>query len=83
LQSQTVHVQVAFQGQLHRLTVARLFRRIEHDNVEALRDFDYNDVVVSCTSLDPTVNPPATDPPLDFTITEDQLRPADPRGQPR
>ena len=53
------------------------------DNVEALRDFDYNDVVVSCTSLDLTVNPPATDPPLDFTITEDQLRPADPRGQPR
>ena len=53
------------------------------DNVEALRDFDYNDVVVSCTSLDPTVNPPATDPPLDFTITEDQLRPADPRGRPR
>lgn len=49
------------------------------DNVEELQDRDFNDMVVACTSLDPTVNPPMTDPPLDFTITEDQLRPPDPR----
>lgn len=50
------------------------------DNIEPVRDLDYNDVVVSCTSLDPSINPPATDPPLDFTITEDQLRQPDPRN---
>ncbi|MET8030939.1 hypothetical protein [Streptomyces avermitilis] len=49
------------------------------DNVEPVRDLDYNDVVVTCTSLDPNVNPPAGDPPLDFTITEKQLRRPDPR----
>ncbi|MEU2717951.1 hypothetical protein [Streptomyces sp. NPDC007205] len=49
------------------------------DNVEPLRDLDYNDLVVSCTSLDQAINPPASDPPLHFTITEDQLRRPDPR----
>ena len=54
------------------------------DNVEALRDFDYNDVVVSCLSLDTAINPPASAPPIDFTITRDQLRPSDPDDpQPR
>jgi hypothetical protein len=48
------------------------------DNLDAVRDHDYNDVVLACRSMDPTIDPPATDPPLDFTITEDQLRrPAD------
>jgi hypothetical protein len=44
------------------------------DNFDAVRDHDYNDVVLACRSLDPAIDPPATDPPLDFTITEDQLR---------
>lgn len=44
------------------------------DNVDAVRDRDFNDLVVACRSTDPAVDPPATDPPLDFTITEDQLR---------
>ena len=49
------------------------------DNVEAVRDHDFNDVGLACHSLDPAVDPPATDPPLDFTITEDMLR--DPRDR--
>jgi hypothetical protein len=49
------------------------------DNLDAVRDHDYNDVVLACRSLDPTVDPPAQDPPLVFTITEDQLRRPDDR----
>jgi hypothetical protein len=45
------------------------------DNVDAVRDYDYNDVVLACRSLDPEIDPPAKDPPLDFTIAEDLLRP--------
>jgi hypothetical protein len=44
------------------------------DNFDAVRDHDYNDVVLACRSLDPATDPPANDPPPDFTITEDQLR---------
>jgi hypothetical protein len=49
------------------------------DNLDTVRDYDYNDVVLACRSMDPTIDPPATDPPLDFTITEDQLRRPDDR----
>lgn len=49
------------------------------DNFDAVRDYDYNDVVLACGSLDPAVDPPPKDPPLDFTITEDQLRRPDDR----
>jgi hypothetical protein len=51
------------------------------DNFDAVRDHDYNDVVLACRSLDAAVDPPAKDPPLDFTITEDQLR--EPDDKPR
>jgi hypothetical protein len=44
------------------------------DNVDAVRDRDYNDIVLACHSDDPAIDPPASDPPLDFTITEDMLR---------
>lgn len=43
------------------------------DNFDAVRDYDYDDVTVALRSLDPEVDPPATDPPLEFTITRDQL----------
>jgi hypothetical protein len=49
------------------------------DNFEALRDHDFNDVVLACKSLDPAIDPPALDPPLVFTITERQLRRPDDR----
>jgi hypothetical protein len=46
------------------------------DNVPGQGDLDFNDLVLTLTSLDSSVNPPANDPPLDFTITERELRPA-------
>lgn len=47
------------------------------DNVEALRDHDLDDVILGCRSLDPALDAPVNDPPLDFSIKEDMLRPPD------
>jgi hypothetical protein len=49
------------------------------DNIDAVRDYDYNDVVLVCRSLDPEIDPPAKDPPLDFTISDDQFMRPDSR----
>lgn len=45
------------------------------DNEEGWRDFDFDDMVLRCTSLDPEVNPMVpTSNPYDFTITRDMLK---------
>lgn len=44
------------------------------DNYSTQRDSDYNDLILICKSLDPTINP--TPPPTiqDFKISEDMIK---------
>lgn len=55
------------------------------DNVPAARDLDFDDMIVTCRSLDPWLNPllPANNP-YDFTITDEMLeqRKRDPDATP-
>lgn len=44
------------------------------DNTPDARDFDYDDMVLICKSLDPMINPdPPSGYPFDFTISKDML----------
>jgi hypothetical protein len=43
------------------------------DNFEAVRDGDYNDLVLRCVSNNPDLNPLRGTVPYDFTITKEQL----------
>jgi hypothetical protein len=43
------------------------------DNFEAVRDGDYNDLVLRCVNNDPDLNPLRGTVPYDFTITKEQL----------
>ena len=43
------------------------------DNTPLLGDEDYDDMIIVCESLDPTINPPSSANPYDFTITADML----------
>jgi hypothetical protein len=40
------------------------------DNVPALRDGDFNDMILTCRYLNPVINPPPIPNPFDFTIPE-------------
>lgn len=44
------------------------------DNTADVRDFDYDDMILICMSLDRTINPkPPSDYPFDFTISKEML----------
>lgn len=43
------------------------------DNINEVRDFDYDDVILTCRSLDQEISPPLKDPPIVFTITKGEL----------
>lgn len=44
------------------------------DNYDAFQDYDYDDLIVLCLSLDAETNPyPPSPPPYDFTLPENWL----------
>lgn len=44
------------------------------DNTAKAQDFDYDDMILICKSLDPTINPnPGSGYPFDFTISKNML----------